>query len=195
VPVVCHRLDAKGACLLFALHLHPQCQTATGPPAGLCGWKPSQPAGLGLLLWQATVQAALGQLPSDAVARAYPVGSPNYERYTQYGTDALTTAVFEIIISGTLGSLMVRWLSPLLLKAVRPTCGCSHTAHLGCAGAVHLEQSLGSRPLREASMPHVCTMPASVLFFLLSRAVDLQETEDAAIKRAKSAVLTRSALL
>ena len=69
---------------------------------------------------QATVQAALGQLPSDAVARAYPVGSPNHDRYTQYGTDALTTAVFEIIISGTLGSLMVRWLSPLLLKPVRP---------------------------------------------------------------------------
>lgn len=65
------------------------------------------------------MQAALGQLPSDAVARAYPVGSPNHDRYTQYGTDALTTAVFEIIISGTLGSLMVRWLSPLLLKAVR----------------------------------------------------------------------------
>lgn len=68
---------------------------------------------------QATVQGALGQLPADAVARAYPVGSPNHDRYTQYGTDALTTAVFEIIISGTLGSLMVRWLSPLLLKPVR----------------------------------------------------------------------------
>ena len=65
------------------------------------------------------MQAALGQLPSDAVARAYPVGSPNHDRYTQWGTDALTTAVFEIIISGTLGSLMVRWLSPLLLKPVR----------------------------------------------------------------------------
>jgi hypothetical protein len=37
----------------------------------------------------------------------------------QFGTDALTTAVFEIIISGTLGCLMVRWLSPLLLKLVR----------------------------------------------------------------------------
>lgn len=53
------------------------------------------------------------------MARAYPVGSPNHDRYAQFGTDALTTAVFEIIISGTLGSLMVRWLSPLLLKAVR----------------------------------------------------------------------------
>jgi NhaP-type Na+/H+ or K+/H+ antiporter len=65
---------------------------------------------------KATVQAALGQLPSDAVARAYPVGSLDHDRYVQFGTDALTTAVFEIIISGTLGCLMVRWLSPLLLK-------------------------------------------------------------------------------
>lgn len=65
------------------------------------------------------MQAALGQLPADAVARAYPVGSPKHAAYTQWGTDALTTAVFEIIISGTMGSLLVRWLSPFLLKPVR----------------------------------------------------------------------------
>jgi hypothetical protein len=65
---------------------------------------------------KATVQAALGALPADAVARAYPPGSPNHEEYTQWGQDALTTAVFEIIISGTLGCLLVRWLTPFLLK-------------------------------------------------------------------------------
>lgn len=75
-------------------------------------------------LLQATVQAALAQLPADAVARAYPVGSPDYTEYTQFGMDALTTAVFEIINSGTLGCLLVRWLSPFLLKRVRHLCIC-----------------------------------------------------------------------
>jgi hypothetical protein len=64
---------------------------------------------------QATVQAALGQLPLDAVEKAYPVGNPNRAKYVRWGQDALTTSVFEIIISGTLGSLLIRWLSPLLL--------------------------------------------------------------------------------
>ena len=64
------------------------------------------------------MQAALGGLPMDAVNRAYPIGTPKHTQYAGYAQDALTTAVFEIIISGTLGSLMVRWLSPLLLKRV-----------------------------------------------------------------------------
>lgn len=72
------------------------------------------------------MQAALGSLPADAVARAYPVGSPKHEQYTQWGQDALTTAVFEIIISGTLGCLLVRWLTPFLLKTVR-FCAVSRT--------------------------------------------------------------------
>ena len=68
---------------------------------------------------QATVQAALASLPLEAVNKAYPVGSPNYAQYHQWATDALTVAVFEVIISGTLGCLLVRWLSPLLLTQVR----------------------------------------------------------------------------
>lgn len=67
---------------------------------------------------QATVQAALGGLPGDAAARAYPPDNPQHAKFKQWGTYALTTSVFEIIISGTLGSLMVRWLSPLLLPVV-----------------------------------------------------------------------------
>lgn len=64
---------------------------------------------------KATVQAALGGLPADAAARAYPPGNPQHKKYQQWGSDALTTSVFEILISGTLGSLLVHWLSPLLL--------------------------------------------------------------------------------
>lgn len=67
---------------------------------------------------QATVQAALASLPGEAIARAYPVGTPGRERYVQWGVDAQVTAVFEILISGTLGCLMVRWITPKLLKQV-----------------------------------------------------------------------------
>ena len=70
---------------------------------------------------QATVQAALASLPLEAVTKAYPVGSPEYAQYHAWATDALTTAVFEVIISGTLGCLLVRWLSPLLLPQARRT--------------------------------------------------------------------------
>lgn len=69
---------------------------------------------------KATVQAALGGLPLEAIQRAYPVGSPQRAEYLAYGQDMLTTAVFEILISGTLGSLLVRWLSPLLLTRDEP---------------------------------------------------------------------------
>ena len=64
------------------------------------------------------MQAALASLPLEAVNKAYPPGSPNYAQYHQWATDALTVAVFEVIISGTLGCLLVRWLSPLLLSQV-----------------------------------------------------------------------------
>lgn len=64
---------------------------------------------------KATVQAALGGLPADAAARAYPPGNPQHDKFQQWGSEALTTSVFEILISGTLGSLLVHWLSPLLL--------------------------------------------------------------------------------
>lgn len=37
------------------------------------------------------MQAALGALPMDAVAKAYPVGSPSHAKYAQWGEDALTT--------------------------------------------------------------------------------------------------------
>lgn len=64
------------------------------------------------------MQAALASLPLDAVTIAYPVGSPLHAQYRQWGEDALTTAVFEILISGTLGCLLVRWFSPVLLQQV-----------------------------------------------------------------------------
>ena len=80
---------------------------------GWCG-------GQGLVRWgvQATVQAALAGLPAEAIARAYPAGTPGREEHVQWGVDAQVTAVFEILISGTLGCLMVRWLSPKLLPQV-----------------------------------------------------------------------------
>ncbi len=76
--------------------------------------------GQGLVRWglQATVQAALASLPAEAIARAYPVGTPGRQEHVQWGVDAQVTAVFEILISGTLGCLMVRWLSPKLLPQV-----------------------------------------------------------------------------
>ena len=57
----------------------------------------------------------------DAVEAAYPVGSPDRAEYVRWGQDALTISVFEIIISGTLGSLLIRWLPPLLLAPAAAT--------------------------------------------------------------------------
>ena len=39
-------------------------------------------------------------------------------RYTEFATDALTIAVFEILIAGTLGTLLIRFFAPLLLDKV-----------------------------------------------------------------------------
>ena len=77
------------------------------------------------------MQAALGQMPLDAVEKAFPVGNPNRAKYVRWGQDALTTSVFEIIISGTLGSLLIRWLSPLLL-ALSASCGVRASCSLVC---------------------------------------------------------------
>lgn len=67
---------------------------------------------------QATVQAALALSPRDAVTAAYPAGSNEAVRYGAFATEALTIAVFEILIAGTLGTLLIRFFAPKLLDKV-----------------------------------------------------------------------------
>ena len=69
---------------------------------------------------QATVQAALALSPGDAVKAAYSTNPTGDEarRYTGFATEALTIAVFEILIAGTLGTLLIRFFAPLLLEKV-----------------------------------------------------------------------------
>ncbi|KAL3133331.1 hypothetical protein ABBQ38_007206 [Trebouxia sp. C0009 RCD-2024] len=64
---------------------------------------------------KATVQAALALSPRDAVNAAYQPKSAEGIRYGGYATDALTIAVFEILIAGTLGTLLIRFFAPKLL--------------------------------------------------------------------------------
>ena len=52
------------------------------------------------------------------------MGTPEYIENYRWAEDALTVSVFEIIISATLGCLLIRWFSPLLLEKVR-TAGCN----------------------------------------------------------------------
>ena len=47
------------------------------------------------------------------------MGTSDYTKYYRWGEDALTVGGFEIIISATLGCLLIRWFSPLLLDKVR----------------------------------------------------------------------------
>lgn len=68
---------------------------------------------------QATVQAALALSPRDAVNAAYQANSVEGVRYGGYATDALTIAVFEILIAGTLGTLLIRFFAPRLLDKVQ----------------------------------------------------------------------------
>ena len=68
---------------------------------------------------QATVQAALALSPRDAVNAAYSPSSEQGIRYGGYATEALTIAVFEILIAGTLGTLLIRFFAPKLLDKVK----------------------------------------------------------------------------
>ena len=79
-------------------------------------------------LLQATVQAALAALPGDAVSSRIPRTDPQYAEYTQYGEDALVTAIFCILICASFGTVMIRWLSPYLLEKVNPEITLNPTA-------------------------------------------------------------------
>ena len=66
------------------------------------------------------MQAALALLPRDAVVAVYG-SSPTTEqgrRYAQYAQDVLTTAVFCILICGSIGTLLIRIFAPVLLQKV-----------------------------------------------------------------------------
>ena len=71
-------------------------------------------------LTQATVQATLALLPLDAVIAAYKSNPRSAEavRYTRYANEALTAAVFTILIAGSIGTLLIRIFAPLLLDRV-----------------------------------------------------------------------------
>ena len=73
-----------------------------------------------LCLMQATVQATLALLPLDAVIAAYKSNPRSAEavRYTRYANEALTAAVFTILIAGSIGTLLIRIFAPLLLDRV-----------------------------------------------------------------------------
>ncbi|KAK9810538.1 hypothetical protein WJX72_012364 [[Myrmecia] bisecta] len=65
---------------------------------------------------KATVQAALAASPMDAVVAAYKPGTPEYVEYHKWAEDALTIAVFCILICGSIGTILIKWLSPYLLE-------------------------------------------------------------------------------
>ena len=67
------------------------------------------------------MQAALALSAADAVAAAYQADPTGDEaiRYSGFATVALTIAVFEILIAGTLGTLLIRFSAPLLLEKVQ----------------------------------------------------------------------------
>lgn len=69
------------------------------------------------------MQAALGALPLDQINRAYSPNDPRYAEYRRYGEDALVTSVFCILICGSIGTLLIRWFSGILLDKVRPFWG------------------------------------------------------------------------
>lgn len=72
------------------------------------------------MLLQATVQAALALSPLDAVLAAYKnnLKTPEVVRYVQWANETLTTAVFCILIAGSVGTLLIRIFAPVLLERV-----------------------------------------------------------------------------
>ena len=68
---------------------------------------------------QATVQATLAALPMDQVNSLIPKGTPKYAQYSRWAEDALVTAIFCILICGSLGTVLIRWFSGFLLDKAR----------------------------------------------------------------------------
>lgn len=66
------------------------------------------------------MQAALALSPRDAVNAAYGSASvtPEAVQYREWANEALTVAVFEILIAGTIGTLLIRLFAPQLLARV-----------------------------------------------------------------------------
>lgn len=67
------------------------------------------------------MQATLAALPLDQVNSKIPRSSPDYAKNQRWAEDALVTSIFCIIICGTLGTILIRWLAPYLLEKVRPS--------------------------------------------------------------------------
>lgn len=83
---------------------------------GVSALKPTQH----FILMQATVQAALALLPRDAVIAVYgkTPTTDQGRRYAEYAQNVLTTAVFCILICGSIGTLLIRIFAPVLLQRV-----------------------------------------------------------------------------
>ena len=66
------------------------------------------------------MQAALALSPRDAVNVAYGSSSVTSEalQYREWANAALTVAVFEILVAGTIGTLLIRLFAPQLLARV-----------------------------------------------------------------------------
>lgn len=65
---------------------------------------------------KATVQASLSAVPLAMVQSLMDPARADYAQWEQWGQDILTTGVFAIIICGSLGTLMVFMLAPVLLQ-------------------------------------------------------------------------------
>jgi len=72
---------------------------------------------------KATVQASLSAVPL-AMIQATMQDTPGYEQWLIWGQEILTTGVFAIIFCGTLGTLCVFLLSPILLSKGEVGGGC-----------------------------------------------------------------------
>jgi hypothetical protein len=64
---------------------------------------------------KATVQASLSAVPLSLI-NSLKSSEPDYDTWRLWGDQILTTGVFAIIICGTLGTLAVFSLAPLLLE-------------------------------------------------------------------------------
>ena len=71
-----------------------------------------------MILLQATVQATLAALPMDQVQALIPKNSPVYAENMRWAEDALVTAIFCILICGSLGTLLIRYSRSFLLERV-----------------------------------------------------------------------------
>ena len=105
---------------------------------------------------KATVQASLSAVPLTMITAKYS-GQPDFAEWELWGQEILTAGVFAIIVCGTLGTLAVFALAPVLLHKGEVRCAHARCVHLHRTVRLNSSACSASRVLRARGAPDPAT--------------------------------------